>query len=644
VTVVGERGLRASSSDPTAASTVVDGEELHGAGQSSTDVLARVPGVQVARTGAQSDLATASIRGSSGNQVPVYVAGIRVNDDVSGTADLSTIPIWMMDRVEVFRGNAPASSDQLGLAGAVFFWPRLPRTTRLGAGASIGSFGARGGWLAGEVGSERAGALVAIRRDQADNDYPFLNDQGQRFQLDEHEELRQNADYRATDAWAVGRLRLGKDTRVTTVVNAFDREQGVTGLSVIPALDARATVRRFLSGVSVRTPCAATAAKCALEVEGSYLDAGLTLEDPKLELPALQSPLVHDGGIRGTARAAVTAAIAPSVSVGASLSQAFETVHVDRVDNLPRHGRRATTEGAVNATWRPVDPVTVYALGALECDTTSGVTDTFGRTSTQDGSACDVFEPVGRVGAAYRVRGGVLVLANVGRYVRVPTLAELYGSSPLVQGNATLSPEHGVTADAGVRASAHLPDGSVYALDAFGFVRGATNLIRFRSTSQKSAAPYNVGTARFLGVEALVSAQWWHHVRVESSLTAFDPEDTTHDASVASTVNRILPLTPRFVASSRVEVFAAPGVGALKQSRASLALLHLYRASRYQDPAGQIVLPAENTFDLEATSAHFDDSVVARFAVRNLFDSRQLDFIGLPIPGRSLHAEVEAWW
>ncbi|MFW5741310.1 MAG: TonB-dependent receptor, partial [Myxococcota bacterium] len=135
VTVRGAK-LRPPSSprDPTAASTVVSKEALKSPGATSADVLSRVPGVQVSRTGSAADISTASIRGATSAQTPVYFAGILLNDDVAGTADLSTIPLWMLDRVEVYRGHAPGFAQQLGIGGAVFFEPRLPRRTRVGAG------------------------------------------------------------------------------------------------------------------------------------------------------------------------------------------------------------------------------------------------------------------------------------------------------------------------------------------------------------------------------------------------------------------------------------------------------------------------------------------------------------------------------
>ncbi len=164
---------RASPKDISAASTVVSKGELEAAGMTAAAVLARVPGVQVARTGTSADFASAALRGASSAQAPVYLAGIRLNDDVTGTADLSTIPLWMIDRAEVFRGNAPEQSDQLGLGGAVFFEPSVPKENRLGAGVGAGSFGEFSLWTRAAVSGESASALFGIRRDRAENNFPM---------------------------------------------------------------------------------------------------------------------------------------------------------------------------------------------------------------------------------------------------------------------------------------------------------------------------------------------------------------------------------------------------------------------------------------------------------------------------------------
>jgi hypothetical protein len=36
--------------------------------------------------------------------------------------------------------------------------------------------------------------------------------------------------------------------------------------------------------------------------------------------------------------------------------------------------------------------------------------------------------------------------------------------------------------------------------------------------------------------------------------------------------------------------------------------------------------------------------VALSFAVRNVGDARQMDTVGMPLPGRSVHLGMEAWW
>jgi iron complex outermembrane receptor protein len=622
---------------------VVRGPELEAAGQSSADVLARVPGVVVQRTGAKSDLATASIRGSDSTQVPVYVAGIRVNDDVSGTADLSTIPLWMMDRVEVFRGNAPANGDQLGIGGAVFFWPRLPKTTRVGAGASVGSFGSLGGFVSGEVGSDKASALIAVRRDQSDNDYEYLNDGGTvADKTDDRVVKRKNGDFVAHDAWAIGRYKLSRTDTVSTVMNAYDREQGVTGIAREPATYARGTVRRLLTGVSGRFGCPGARDTCKVDVQGSLLSAQLTFTDPRLEVPALRSELLANGGERAVVRAFVTADVGTAFTLGGGVTQSVESIRIEKPGSLTRQGHRESTHLVATATLNPAPPFRIFGLGALDCHTTSGVDERFGRPLPLNSGTCGTLEPALRLGTTYGVSRHVELVANAGRYVRMPSLSELYGTSPLVQGNPALLPETGRTVDAGVRVALDSTAGR-YALDAFAFARWGDDMIRYRTTSFGVAGPYNVGRARILGVETALSAEWLRALRAQISATVMDPRDTT-EGTVNSDTQDILPLTPRLALSARLEAFAARGLEALRQDRVALALAYLHRASRYADQSGQTVLPVQNVVDIEATTAHLGGAIIGRAAVRNVFDAPQADVLGMPLPGRSFHAEIEAWW
>ena len=110
----------------------------------------------------------------------------------------------MLGRAEVYRGNAPADADRLGIGGAIYFEPRLPRKNRLRAGAQLGSFGERAAWLGAEVAREGDAALIAFRAASADNDYSYLDNAGTSNKNDDKLRTRPNADSSERDAWAIG--------------------------------------------------------------------------------------------------------------------------------------------------------------------------------------------------------------------------------------------------------------------------------------------------------------------------------------------------------------------------------------------------------------------------------------------------------
>jgi iron complex outermembrane receptor protein len=644
VTVSGERApQRFSARDPSLASTVIDGAELQQAGNTSAQVLARVPGVQVSRGGAEADLATASIRGADSRQTPVYLAGIRLNDDVGGAADLSTIPLWMIQRVEVFRGNAPERADRLGLGGAVFFWPRLPGKPRTGLSAQLGSYGERGVGVAQEAGNDRFATLVSMRHWQANNDYPYLNDFGQRFTGVGVEQRRSNADFTASDAWLIGRYRLGRGAQVVALVNAFQREQGVTGMSVVPAEDSRARAARLLTAVSGRAPCGKQSDDCSIELATSLLKAQTVLSDPDLELPVMATPLLFNQGQRVSQRASVTSKLGDDVTLKVSGNGALETLHIDESSVATRRGQRFSLQLAANADWKLTKQLSLYPLLSVECHRTQASSQDFIGREIQQSDLCASFEPAGRVGGSFEVSDWLSILGNVGRYVRVPTLGELYGVSPQVSGNSNLAAEHGYSVDLGVRGVAPLPAASPVQVrfDAFAFSRWVDDMIRYQRVNTGSLAPFNVASSRVQGIELWTALDWLGHVHAETALTVLDPRETTDDPVADPTQNDILPLTSRFVANSYVEVYLEPEQGAL--NRAGFGVRHSHRASRYQDPAGLSVLPAQDFFDLEASAQLFAGVLAWRAAVRNLFDQRTVDLIGFPLPGRTFHLVGELW-
>jgi iron complex outermembrane receptor protein len=615
-------------SDPTPAVYVLRGPALHRPGAGLADALEGVPGVQTQRAGGAADLATASLRGATSGQTPVYLAGVRLNDELTGTVDLSTLPTWLFDRVEVYRGNAPAGVLELGIGGAILVEPIVPRRTMGAAAFGLGSFGEREVRGLVGLGGEAAGALVGVRHARGVGDYAFLDDGGTRFDDgDDVERRRRNADHEEIDAWAIARARHG-DVRLDVVLEVYGRDAGAPGLQLRGAERSRAAIRRALGGIELSAPCPARA-PCFLSLGVDALVTRYRLDDPLGEIGL--APQVETAGERlgQHLRFGFLPIEELTLTLGASSSR--QQLRLGAGGATAQHAIRQLWRGEIGAHARPHETVDLVALGAVDCHGTTA-------SPGPDSDGCGVLEPVGRFGTRWRPLEPLSVFANVGRYVRVPTLGELHGASATVLGNAELAAERGVTVDAGVTAAAAEEGLAVYAQVA-GFVRLVDDLVAYRRASLGAVRPYNVGSARVLGIEGAAGATVIELVRAGITVTALDPRDTSDDRGTA---NDLLPLAARLEIGPELEVSSPPWPEAgVTAARAGARFR--WRGERLADPAGLIVLDAESQLDLDAALA-FAAGIVVSGRVANVLDQRTFDLVGYPRPGRSAHLLVEASW
>ena len=613
--------------DPSIAGSVIPEERLEAAGAQTPELLRTQPGVGVSETGGYGSLSTATIRGGTSAQTPVYLGSVRLNDDVGGTADLSLVPPWLLRRVEIYRGNAPLRADQLGIGGAIFFEPKRPAKSEIGGGALGGSFGASGAWIHASVATPRASALFALRAERADNDYTFTDDRGTRFDpSDDREVRRSNADARTLDFWALGRAELGAERRAEWLFNVVDREQGLPGLSLLPTVRARATLRRELVAVSTKVPCAAEDC-CSLTSTTSMLASRADYDDPLGEV-GLGSEHVRVRGARVEEALLLRWDVSPRVTLSPAVRASAEQLGTDAKDGPSLRATRGRAQSALLGEWAPNALLVLRALGAADVEGTDIATG---------GAGTRRFLPAARLGVQLG-HGPIVGLLNLGRYARTPTLGELYGISGAVRGNAALVPEGGYTADLGARLQG--PRHGTFseaALDAFVFARLADELVAYRRSSLGYVTPYNVGSARILGAELAGHVRAWNFLVAELSLTLLDPRDTSEGRS---TTTDYLPFRSRLVVVPRVEAHTGT-LKAVNVDDAVLAASLLHQSSRYADAAGLVVIPAQTSLDLEASVSFASKRFVLRGRVANVLDQARFDLVGYPLPGRAAYLSFE---
>jgi iron complex outermembrane receptor protein len=619
-------------------------ERLAAPGSTAASVLREAPGVQVTELGGLGAPATASLRGATAAQTPVYVAGVRINDEVGGAANLSDVPLFMIDHVEVYRSHAPVSADQLGVGGAIFFEPRRPEGTRLSLGGELGSYQTRGGFAYASVAHAGGGVIAGIKLASAANDYRFLDDRGTLFVAEDGEPARlPNADARMNSVWAHARQKVGSGW-LSLLFNHAGREQGAPKLALLPSERARVAFRRDL--LALRSEIPIDAWQGSLSLSSGLTLGKTTIDDPGAEL-GLLSPWTETPGARIEhsllARQRLSSRLTLVEQLLYSAERLQRRTRRQGVDMTELSARRVFARAAVSLEWAWSERLYTDALVALSCSDAG-----LGRLSPCRQSAAN-----GRVGISYRQRGYELY-GNMGRYQRPPTLSERFGVSFLVRGNPALESELGSSAELGARlqwlgpsSASDSPSGPAEIeprrrllwADAALFGRDAAELVTYVRTAQGFLLPTNRERTRTLGAELAFGSEPLGPLQLSSVISWLDPRDTS---PFRRTENAVLPLYSALT-------FAALSTLRWRRSAEWLHELGItarwsYQSNRYADPAGLTIIPEQQWLDLEAEAHAFRDRLVTRARVGNLFDARRFDLVGFPLPGVSAFVSMETTW
>lgn len=131
--------------------TVLEREALERSGAVCVaDVLARLPGIEIARNGGPMGVTSVFLRGSESRHTAVYLDGVRVDSQGTGGAIWEQLPLETIERIEVLRGPAATVYGSDAVAGVVQLF------TKRGNGPAKGALA----WSAGSARTTQAqGAL-----------------------------------------------------------------------------------------------------------------------------------------------------------------------------------------------------------------------------------------------------------------------------------------------------------------------------------------------------------------------------------------------------------------------------------------------------------------------------------------------------
>lgn len=591
--------------------TSVDRERLAQPGMRLGEALRVVPGVAVRDTGGYGAFASASLRGGTGAQTPVYFGSVLLNDDVAGTADLSAFSPMLLERVDVFRGHAPLTLDRQGLGGAIVLVPRAPRERLLEAQVTAGTLDHVVGSVVGAERAESADVLAMVTHEQASNRYPYRDDRGTLFDpSDDRLMLRENADTQRTSGVVSGGANYGA-ARVQVLGFGTRGSQGVPRLAVLPSLAARLDQDRELAAVEVRAPTG-DGSTFTLRATGTWARSSYT--DPLGELGLGTSALALRGS-RYEQRAAIAHDI-DSWRLFGAIGMMEEGLRRRGGVELEASRLTGRMHGGVafdaSDRWRFE---LVLTHDAVASDATgTGIDHALAKSSVSQGRF------------VARVREGAHeAMVVAAHYARMPTLGERYGVDGATRGNPELQPESGEGVEI-VGRSTFGPERFVR-VEVAAFARRMRDLIDYTKTSPGTVKPINVATARLLGAEAVVELRPSEAWSLGGVSTLLDAEDTTASSTLA---NRRLPFRARHVESVFVRV--SPSFGERRSLRFEWRTN--VEGERTVDPAGLARVPSQRWSDASLRGSAGALELAVRFG--NVFDEARVDVVGYPLPGRTV--------
>ena len=157
-------------------SQIITQDEFTQTNQNLSDILKSQMGVSIRSIGGLGSFSQLSLRGSSSQQVSIYLDGILLNDANGGGVDLSGIPLSTLDRIEIYHNQAPIKFGQQFQGGVIQLVSKRVKNNASTLAASLGSFEERKLLASTSYKTNKSTVLLQLNHQQAKNNFSFLND------------------------------------------------------------------------------------------------------------------------------------------------------------------------------------------------------------------------------------------------------------------------------------------------------------------------------------------------------------------------------------------------------------------------------------------------------------------------------------
>lgn len=611
--------------DATASGTSVDVADPIAAGRTVSEALFEVPGAHVVQTGHRGSFSSVTLRGTELGHTTVLLGDTPISSPDLGAFDFSLIPLQAFERLEVYRGGAPAYLNAGAIGGVVRLVPAEGGDDHVTVRASAGSFRSYG--LTTNIALTRGASRIysSVGVDQSCGCFPFVNDGGTGLtDEDDRVERRKNADHRGAHGFAMVNHALGPGTELSFVGLGTLRDAGAPGAGASFALHARQQDAQAMGSLSLtqRLPGARIAATVGAgthrrQFDDRFGEIGLGREQSDDRTTFIHARLALEGRIASFLKGTMVTqsdwiTFTPDNRLGPN-APTSERQTTSATGELMLHGGLAGMRWALRPSLR-VEHSDTESL-ALEY----GQTRDFGQTRT---------DPTLRVGGVFSPLSFISLVASAFTGHRLPSVLELFGDRNTLIANPELTPEHGQGYDVGVIVSDPHWDDIKGLVELRAFRLHIKDLIRYRATSQYQAVAENVHEGRIEGLEAGARITAFDAVRASGNLTLLDTDNGR---------GQDLNWRPGLEARGQLEALLGPF---LPVDEVHAFVETVYRSSFFHDAANLVEMPSRTWVNVGTRVRAFSGFGV-NLTLRDVFNAQGQDYVGYPLPGRRFTATAE---
>ncbi len=608
----------------------IDGASIPKRIFSVEDLLDTLVGVDVDSTGGMGARKVISIRGSTSKQIKVYVDGVPVTASASGVSGLASIPMGIIQKIQVFRGSSPGYFGSGAIGGVINIITFPDREgNHVEASASYGSFETNHQQISGRYGlKEKGGILLSAGHRASKNNFRYLEDRGTKRSDDDTWKRRENSDYESNECLAGLTYRLDDTQTLKSKFSWSKSDQGIPGSGTNLNAHTRLSRENMLwQGIYDRPQ--------GLSLMAWGDTTRRVYDDPEGEgRSKVRQKTTSDIDTLG---------IIPRITVFQGAHTFFITSELkeEKFKSKEAYGEvkrqlpstRTHLGAGLEAEIAALDETLwfqprihwVYAQDELQ--------ETSIRGTQRDRLKRNHSIGTWAAGVRYHLSDTWVTRVNAGIYNRLPQFDELFGDTGDIASNASLKAERSTNLDTGIHYS---PAALPLEFDLSLFYRFVKNKILLRNYGDHSVYE-NIGAAEIYGMECLSTGSFFKERLVcRASLTLQDALNKSDATQLRKDryYNKQLPYHPNLELSTSATVNISPEIG--------VSCLISHESQSYRAPSNleSQEIAAKTQVDLSVSYRPLE-RVEFTLDAKNIGDEQAEDRWGYPIPGRAYYITMK---